>query len=216
MPRVSMDNTEILRVKEKILDIAAEIIMQDGYQNLSMRKIGSKIGMTASNLYNYYSNKDEINIAIRLRAGRLLYEVLLNAYETGDNISDKIGLMADGYVKFGLLKPNYYSIMFDMPTPKFANYVNSPLEGLAKEEKESTEKSIELLMQCVRDFADEGYQIPYDPYLFMTIIWGQVHGLVSLYNNNLLSETLEVPDETIKEATGLVHEIIFGFLVNKA
>ena len=69
MPKAPMAETEIFKKKERILDIAAEIIMEEGYHSLSMRKIGTKIGMTAANLYNYYSNKDELNIAIRTRAG---------------------------------------------------------------------------------------------------------------------------------------------------
>ncbi|MBI9089325.1 MAG: helix-turn-helix transcriptional regulator [Desulfobacterium sp.] len=76
-----MDEAEISIKKEKILDIAAQIIMEDGYQSLSMRKIGLRIGMTAANRYNYYSNKDELNIAIRMRAGRILYGDLLKAHE---------------------------------------------------------------------------------------------------------------------------------------
>lgn len=215
MPRPSLNDAKIWETKEKILDIAAQIIMQDGYQTLSMRKIGSKIGMTASNLYNYYSNKDEINIAIRLRAGRMLYDLLLNAYETGSDISEKIWLMTSAYIKFGLLKPNYYSIMFDMPTPKYADYIDSPLEELAREEKESSEKSVELIMQCAKDFAREGYDIPDDPNLFMTIIWGQMHGLVSLYNNRLFSEILEAPRETVEKAARLGYEIFFDYFKKK-
>ncbi len=211
MPRARMDEAAISEKKEKILDIAAKIIMEDGYQSLSMRKIGLRIGMTAANLYNYFSNKDELNIAIRMRAGKILYDVLLKAYETGNDISEKIRLMARAYMQFGLLKPNYYSIMFDMPTPKYADYVDSPLEELAGEEKKSSEKSLGLLMECTRAFADEGYEIPKDPNLFLIMIWSQLHGLVSLYNNKLLAEIDERPDETIEEATRLAYEMFFGF-----
>lgn len=216
MPRAPMDKEAVSEKKEQILDIAADIIMEDGYQNLSMRKIGAKIGMTAANLYNYFANKDELNIAIRMRAGKILYTDLVQAYESGRDISEKIGLMAEAYMKFGLLKPNYYSIMFDMSTPKHADYIDSPLEPLARKEKESSEKSLELLVKCTGDFADEGYQVPDNHSLIMIMIWSQLHGLVSLYNNKLLSEVNEAPDETIREATRLAHTIFFSFFGEKA
>ncbi len=212
MPRAPMNQAEITEKKEKILDIAAEIIMEDGYQNLSMRKIGKKIGMTAANLYNYYSNKDELNIAIRTRAGKILYESILEAYNKGETISERIWLMSKSYIKFGLLKANYYSIMFDMPTPKFADYVGSPLEHLALEEKVSSERSLELLIHCTREFETEGYNIPKNPKLFLIIIWSQLHGLISLYNNKLISEINENPDKTINEATEFAYEIFFSFI----
>jgi len=209
-----MNDAQISRTKEKILDIAADIINEVGYQNLSMRKIGGRVGMTAANLYNYYASKDEINIAIRLRAGRMLYEDLMKGYETGRDMAEKIWLMMKAYIRFGLLKPNYYSIMFDMPTPKYADYVNSPLEGLARQEKESSEQSVALLFQCVKELRGEGFGITEAPDLFMAIVWGQLHGLVSLYNNNSLSEIVDDPKEIIEMAARTAYEFFFRQTAN--
>lgn len=209
MPRTSMNDAQISRTREIILDIAADIINDIGYENLSMRKIGSRAGMTAANLYNYYASKDEINIAIRLRAGRILYGALLEGYETGLDLSEKIWLMMKAYIGYGLTKPNYYSIMFDMPTPKYADYVGTPLEALALKEKESSEQSVALLYQCARELKGLGFGIPEDPDLFMTTIWGQLHGLVSLYNNNSLSEIVDDPKETIEKAARVAYDIFF-------
>ncbi|MCG8633960.1 MAG: TetR/AcrR family transcriptional regulator [Desulfobacterales bacterium] len=209
MPRTSMNDAEISETREKILDTAADIINEEGYQNLSMRKIGSRAGMTAANLYNYYASKDEINIAIRLRAGRILYEDLLAGYETGRDMAEKVWLMMKAYIRYGLTKSNYYSIMFDMPTPKYADYADSPLEGLARQEKESSEQSVGLLYRCAKELKGEGFGIPDDPDLFMTIVWGQLHGLVSLYNNNSISEIVETPDKIIEKAARTAYEIFF-------
>tara|TARA_B100000614_G_scaffold235983_1_gene233192 strand:- start:807 stop:1439 length:633 start_codon:yes stop_codon:yes gene_type:complete len=208
-----MNESQITRTKEKILDISADIINDEGYQNLSMRKIGARAGMTAANLYNYYANKDEINIAIRLRAGRLLYEGLLDAYDAGGGMAEKIWLMMKAYITYGLTKPNYYAIMFDMPTPKYAHYVGTPLEALAREEKESSEQSVALLYQCARQLKEEGFGIPDDPDLFMTIIWGQLHGLVSLYNNNSISEIVDMPEQVIEAAAKKAYDIFFKQVV---
>ncbi len=207
-----MDEAKFFKKKEQIIDIAAEIIMEDGYQNLSMRKIGSKIGMTAANIYNYYSNKDELNIAIRARAGMILFDALENAYQKGGTISEKICFMIEAYALFGIVKANYYSILFDMQTPKFADYVGSPLERLALKEKESTEKSLALLQRCIRNLQEEGYCLPENTDPFLVMIWGQIHGLVSLYNNKLISEINSTPEQTLQEATGLIHEILFRFV----
>ncbi len=209
MPRASMNDAEIAKTKEKILDTASDIINEDGFQALSMRKIGSRAGMTAANLYNYYASKDEINIAIRMRAGRILYEDLLAGYETGQDMAEKIWLMMEAYIRYGLTKPNYYSIMFDMPTPKYANYVGSPLEAMALQEKESSEQSVALLYRCAKELKGQGFGIPEDPDLFMTIVWGQLHGLVSLYNNNSISEIVETPEQIIEKAARKAYEIFF-------
>jgi AcrR family transcriptional regulator len=212
MPKAPMDDAEILEKKEKIVDIAAEIIMDDGYHSLSMRKIGLKLGMTAANLYNYYSNKDELNIAIRTRAGKILFTALEAAYHSGNVIAEKINFMIDAYIRFGIVNANYYTILLDMPTPKFADYVGSPLEALAREEKDSTEKSIGLLRTCILNLEAEGFVLPDNKDLFIIMLWSQLHGLVSLYNNKLISEIHQNPERAIEEAKGLASEIIFNFI----
>ncbi|MBI5593933.1 MAG: TetR/AcrR family transcriptional regulator [Deltaproteobacteria bacterium] len=212
MPKTPMDEVAIIEKKEKILDIAAEIIMEEGYQSLSMRKIGSKIGMTAANIYNYFSNKDELNIAIRTRAGKILFDVLEKAHQNGGNIAEKIRFMFEAYIRFGMLQTNYYSIMFDMPTPKYADYVGTPLEILAREEKESSEKSLEFLDRCIGELKDEGYRLPENKDLFLIMMWSQLHGLISLYNNRLISELNNTPEKIVEQVTGLAYEIMFSFI----
>jgi hypothetical protein len=44
------------------------------------------------------------------------------------------------------------------------------------------------------------------------MIWSQVHGLVSLYNNKLISEINATPEKTLKTATALIYEMWFGFI----
>ena len=200
MARPTMDPEQILGIREKILDRAADIINEEGYHNLSMRKIGARLGMTAANLYNYYANKDEINIAIRLRAGKILYQRLKKAYEAGPDMTQKLQRMMIAYITFGLEMPSYYSIMFDMPTPKYADYEGSALETLARQEKESSEKSVGLMRQFIEQLKPYNPNLPQDTDLAMALIWSQLHGLVSLYSNNSFSEILSHPDQILFQA----------------
>ena len=171
--------------------------------------------MTAANIYNYYAGKDEINIAIRLRAGSRLYRGLLAAWETDRPLPDRIWDMMLAYLRFGLRKPSYYAIMFDMPTPKYAHYVGTPLEALARREKESSEQSVALMVQCTRALQAGGFHIPEAPELFMTQIWGQLHGLVSLYNNHLLAEMVSEPNRPLKRRQGPPMRPCFGRFPNR-
>ena len=45
---------------QAILDAAEELILEQGYANLSMRKIARKIDYSATAIYKYFSNKSEI------------------------------------------------------------------------------------------------------------------------------------------------------------
>lgn len=53
-------NIEKVEMKEKIKDAAIELIEQEGYEKLSIRKIAAKIEYSPTTIYLYYKDKAEI------------------------------------------------------------------------------------------------------------------------------------------------------------
>ena len=51
---------EKAEMRKKIMDAAIEIINQDGYENLSIRKIAAKIEYSPTTIYIYYKDKGQI------------------------------------------------------------------------------------------------------------------------------------------------------------
>ena len=47
-------------LREKIFEAASQIILEQGYENLSMRKIAEKIEYSPTILYHYFSDKSDI------------------------------------------------------------------------------------------------------------------------------------------------------------
>ncbi len=208
MPKAPMDELEIARMKQDILDVAALIVLEQGYQSMSMRKIGNKMGMTAANLYHYFKNKDEINIAIRKRAGRMLYDELEAAYEKGKDLPEKARIMMKAYVLFGITKPRYYEIMFDASGPKYTDYIGTALEEAAREELESSVKNLEIAGKCVKEFIDAGYGESINPKTAQFALWSQLHGIVSLFNNGLLAQVDDDPEKTVEDVIDLAYRLV--------
>lgn len=47
-------------IREKILDVAREEFIKNGFLEASIRTIAKKSNVTASNIYNYFKNKDDL------------------------------------------------------------------------------------------------------------------------------------------------------------
>ena len=47
-------------IQKTILDAAEYLFTRKGYKNTSMREIATKADVGLNNIYNYFSNKDEI------------------------------------------------------------------------------------------------------------------------------------------------------------
>lgn len=50
--------------KEKIFDVSLDLFSQKGYDRVSVREIGRKVGIRESSIYNHYKNKEAILDAI--------------------------------------------------------------------------------------------------------------------------------------------------------
>lgn len=53
-----------IETKEQILKAATEEFMEKGFKDASMRKIASRVGITAAALYRHYANKEDIFDAV--------------------------------------------------------------------------------------------------------------------------------------------------------
>lgn len=212
MPKAPMNDQELAEFKNKILDVAAQVIREEGFHQLSMRKIASRLNMAAPSLYYYFTNKDDINIAIRTRAGAILYKELEAAYASSQDLKAKARNMLRAYVEFGLYKPHYYEVMFDSTAPKRSDYEGSALEPAAKAELESSLRSLELIGQFVEEFIRAGYHVPDDIETVQLTLWSQLHGIISLHNNKLLSEIGYPGDDVVFKVVDLFFKVILSYI----
>lgn len=67
-----MQETRSRAVRERVLDTALSIILEEGLEGLSMRKVGSQMGYTTGVVYYHFRDKQEILDALMDREGAVL------------------------------------------------------------------------------------------------------------------------------------------------
>ncbi|MCX8125029.1 MAG: TetR/AcrR family transcriptional regulator [Spirochaetes bacterium] len=195
MPRTPRNIQEVDSFKQQILDAAAKIVIKEGFNKLSMRKIASVLGVTATTLYNYFTNKDELYFYIRIRGFELLYQLFESAYNSVLDSREKMRALILAYINFGIEYPDYYEIMFiNRNVPKFMDCIGTPLEDVGAKEKEIALKPfayvIEKLQQhCVCE--------PHEAYDTALQLWIECNGVVSLYNSRLIREVHDNPRDFV-------------------
>ena len=198
MPRPPRSQREIDLVKKEILDAASELILDEGFHNLSMRKLASRLGMTATTIYNYFSNKDEINLMIRMRGSELLYQRFLKCRDQHADPLLRMQAMIRAYFDFGISYPNYYDILFNLHTPKYLDYVGTDLEPVARTEKESSLRNYEIAARTIMEVMGRRGDGDPDLVKLMTIqMWCEIHGIICLHNSKLFREIDDNPAELI-------------------
>jgi AcrR family transcriptional regulator len=192
----------ILRLKEEtrtnILDAALQIVKNEGWPALSMRKIADLIEYTAPIIYEYFANKDAILLELTRQGYLLLAKELRQAKSSHDLPAEQLEAMWIAYWNFAFANKELYQVMFGVSTSCSCEMVNKLPEAELPWELFST--AIGDLMQ-ISDLDSDVICTKY--YTF----WSVVHGLVSI---NLLgrSSSDDINRQVLKDViSGVIRSI---------
>lgn len=192
MPKVTRSIEQVDAVRDRILDCAFGILVKNGYENLSMAKIGSKMKMTAANLYNYYANKDELLIAIHKRAFTLLYDKINYAVGMAQTPLERFNSMVHAYVEFAISNINIYDIMLNRPVRQHSDYIGTPQEALSLDEFRNSLKVFFLAVGVIREYREARKDLPAeDPKVLAMQCISALHGIISLRNSGMFSQVAD-------------------------
>lgn len=186
----------ILRLKEEtrsnILDASLQIVKEEGWQALSMRKIADVIEYTAPIIYEYFSNKEAIILELTRQGYLLLSRDLQEAKNKHRLPAKQLEAMWLAYWNFAFANKELYQAMFGVTTSCSCEMVNTLPEAEKPWDLFST--AIGELMG-IEDMDSDVICTKY--YTF----WSVVHGLVSI---NILSRgsSDDINKQVLKDAIG--------------
>jgi AcrR family transcriptional regulator len=211
MPKITRSVEEVDAVRERILDFALKILVRNGYESLSMAKLGSKMNMTAANIYNYYASKDELLISIHKKTFAMLYDKMSHAVETADTPLQRFWNMINAFVEFGTSNINIYDVMFNRPIKQYSDYVGTPLEELSTDEFRNSIKTLAFADKIIRDYIETRPDIKPEDAKFLTIQnISALHGIISLHNSGVLRQIADDQEIVLKNIVSNIMRSITG------
>jgi AcrR family transcriptional regulator len=159
-------------LRRAILDAAGALFLEQGYEGLSMRQVAERIGYSATTIYRYYEDKDDLLFAIVQDGFQRFGKQLGRAARGCDDPLARLGALGHAYVEFGLRNPVYYRLMF-MQRHDFL------FESRVAETAPMID-SFAVLQQSVEGAMRAGVLRKGDPETTSTVIWAVVHGITSL------------------------------------
>lgn len=171
MPRPSLTQQEIADFRAVIQRHAIVIAGEVGLVGLSMRKLADSLNLTAGALYRYYPSKRELIFDCCSTALAALKERFAQQQQTADNPLAAISHMLHAYADFALEDKDRFRLLFLENDQGATASLESDAEAMAPYYmlKSEVEKAQEL-----------GLIHAADPVLVTNILWGSVHGLVTL------------------------------------
>lgn len=96
----------------KILKASLQIVKEEGWQALSMRKIADIIEYTAPMIYEYFANKEAILNELAAKGFMILAKRVRQARDKEDSLEKKLEAMWLTYWDFAFEEKELYQLMF--------------------------------------------------------------------------------------------------------
>jgi len=162
-------NLKTKRVKSYFIQAAKSIIITDGIENVSVRKVADLAGYTFTTIYNYFTDLNELLQDVK---GEMIQDLMIHMQGT---FPDKLYDLTDVkelnhlYMKYFIDRPNVFSF--------FYSYRMHPI----KERPIDLPDFNTLYMDTYKGFVISGTIKESDiPIIAKTIIY-TIHGLLALY-----------------------------------
>ena len=161
-------------VRDSILHAAWQIVHDDGWQTLSIRKIADAIEYSAPVIYDHFENKEAILSEFNRHGFKLLGDRLSEAKDKHRKPAIQLEAIAIAYWDFAFGNKEYYQLMYGLGMPTCES-LNSVPELSA---------FIGVIYSTIEELIKEGNNKTAEPWLKVHSFWSMIHGLVSI---NLLS-----------------------------
>ncbi|MFV8756203.1 TetR/AcrR family transcriptional regulator [Nannocystaceae bacterium ST9] len=189
-------------MREAIIQTSLELGSQLGEEGLTMRGIASRLGVSATALYQHFESKTSILREIRVYGIDLLYEAIEPALTLDDPV-ERLRQIIHRYVDFARANKWLYSVLMEHDELEWSE--------LSEDDIRRTLRPLKAVQESMAIGAERGaWREGVDPQVVAFQLWASVHGLCSLLNNGRFDE--KHPVFPIPDATSLIDVFADGMV----
>lgn len=189
-------------MEKLILDSAMQLFIEEGYKNVTIRKLAEKIEYSPATIYLYFKDKDEILFTLQ----RMAFEKFHKFQASIQTIEDPLERLTEhgkAYVRFALENKEYYELMF---------LIDSPMRQDCLDNFKAEIDSYQLLKDNIQSCMDAGIMKPMDIEIAAFSMWSYVHGIASI----TIKRGFLIPEEAQKYLIdGALNFLAANYVSNK-
>jgi len=183
-------------IRNSILSTAWNIVNEEGWQSLSIRKIADAIEYSVPVVYDHFENKDAILLEFSRQGFDLLVKKLQQAKAKAEDPAGQLKNIAEAYWNFAFKNKAYYQLMFGLGVPCCEWEKCAP----------DREVFVTLVMEPIEEIITASKRKDVNACFKYHSFWSVMHGLVSIKLTNP-----NVSDELNKS---VLMDAIEGFIKN--
>jgi len=173
-------------MRQRILNGARKVFLQNGYEQASMRNIASEISYSAGVIYFHFKDKGEIFQQLHKEG----FALLLKQFRVLDSVKDpfeRLKALGSVFIQFAQDNKDYYNLMF---------LVEEPLKNSEESGFQIAKEAIKYLHDLVVECQQAGRFKDMDPSYLTFMILSATHGICALFCKD---RTMSFENKTDKE-----------------
>ena len=179
-------NRQKTEMREAILSAALGLFSEEGYDNVTMRKIAEEIEYSVGTIYLYFKDRDEIFFELHKLGFDEFFERQLAVQDAKDPLQ-RLTEHGLAYIQFAIDQPQYYDLMFISHIPTKTIKI--------QQNWKSGHRTYDLLKLNISQAKEAGYFKNVDVEVAAFSLWSFVHGISSLFVRDRM---MMVPPETVR------------------
>jgi AcrR family transcriptional regulator len=169
-------------LKRALLEAAFEMLDAEGTDGLGLRELARKVGVSPAAPYRHFRSRQALLEAVSIE-GFKRFSAMMEAKQADTPEPQQLAAMAEAYVRFALVQPALFRLMFSQQVDKRAN-------------KALHQAAIDAYASLAKAAARE---VPEAPSEGAVIAWAFVHGLsMLLLDDQLLGVSPQNSDSLIR------------------
>lgn len=177
--------------KEEIVDAAFHIVKADGFEALTSRALGTRLGSSARPIFTVFQSMDEVQQAV-IEAAKALYKGYVDQGLMWEHPFKGVGTQ---YILFSIQEPKLFQLLFMTEQPQIPDF--SGVLPLIEESYEEILLSIQNDYGISRHLAEKLYHH----------LWIYTHGIATLCATKMCRFTGE-------EISSMITEVCTSILKN--
>jgi AcrR family transcriptional regulator len=176
-------------VRSSIVQAAWQIVTEEGWQALSIRKIADAIEYSVPVIYDHFASKEAILLELTKQGFRILNDEISKAKKRYSDPEKQIEAMAYSYWEFAFEHKAYYQVMYGLGMPTCETV--SQISELAT--------FTEQVLQPIKELISTSKNPKADPMLKLHTFWSMLHGMISINMMNNTQEKEELNQMVIQD-----------------
>lgn len=193
-----------LPLREACVQVAHALIAENGIENLSLRDVARRLGVSHQAPYKHYASRDHLLAEVIRRCFQRFAAALSGRERDRDATRDMRGL-GRAYLLYALQNPLEYKLMFGTPWPDTATQPE-----LLRDARASFGVLREALAGLYRDALTRD-----ELDLHAMFVWSSMHGLATILQSNVMQH-LDVSETVLASAVEHAMDMVEAALLATA